>query len=93
MGLDAITKRRLVAGPPMPRSQVVIVQEFRQLFSQALIALAVVPANDCALKELFLQLLRQIAPQVESRCAESEAIAVAGRGRLRRYTHEDHSLA
>jgi len=39
------------------RSRMVIVQEFRQLLSQAFIALAFVTKNNRAFKQRFLQLL------------------------------------
>jgi len=84
MAADAITKRRLVAAPAALRSRVVIVQESRQLFPQALVAFASMSKADGALKQGFLQRRGKDAPEVECCHAESETIAVIGCGCLRR---------
>jgi hypothetical protein len=41
------------------------VQELRQLLAQAFIALALVPAQDRLLEKAVLNVLRQLAPQIE----------------------------
>ena len=74
MAANATTKRRLVAAPPALRSRVVIVQEFRQLFPQALVAFAPVSERDCALKQGFLQRWRKVAPEVERRHAKPSGV-------------------
>jgi len=69
---------------PALRSRVVIVQEFRQLFPQTLVAFASMSEADRTLKQRFLQCGRKVAPEIECRHAESETIAVIDRECLRR---------
>jgi hypothetical protein len=70
----------------------VVVQEFRQLLPKAFVALAFVTEKDRALKQGFLQLLRQMAPKVERCGSENEKIAVIARGRFWCCAHHHCSL-
>jgi hypothetical protein len=44
------------------RARVMIVQKFRQLLAQALIALALMAEHDGVLEQYVLKILRQLAP-------------------------------
>ena len=70
----------------------VIMEEFRQLLSQALVAFGFVTENNRAFEQGFLQLLGQIAPKIERGCAENEKIALICCGRARSCTHRHRSL-